>query len=207
MKLVQTVAERFDRIVDVYSAIPIDGSISMLTGSNGSGKSLIRRQLNFRDELRNRTGNKVVHVSMSLRTQDHGVYNVFYRDTDWYPTSVNTINLIDAASKSVHGGYLVLDEIEVGCSEETLMGIVAWLNENLRQRVKDTTVGCMVITHSRYVVEHLKFDHWFNLDGYETPEEWINRKVVPVDLEKLRKDSHALFQLVTASGEKKKAKK
>ena len=82
MKLVQTVAERFDRIVDVYSAIPIDGSISMLTGSNGSGKSLIRRQLNFRDELRNRTGNKVVHVSMSLRTQDHGVYNVFYRDTD-----------------------------------------------------------------------------------------------------------------------------
>jgi hypothetical protein len=82
---------------------------------------------------------------------------------------------------------------------------VKWINGNLREAIKGT-LGCMVITHSPYVVRNLKFDHWFNLDGYKTPEEWLGRKIVPVDLEKLKKDSHDLFLFVTAQGEKKKRK-
>ena len=200
----RTVEEQYDEIVETFHAIPLDGSVSMLTGSNGSGKSLIRQQLTFRAK---KVGKIVAHASMSLRTQNHGGgIDAFLHDTDWDPTSVNTISFIQTASRSIHGGYLVLDEIEVGCAEETLMGMVAWLNENLREALKDT-LGCMVITHSRYVVEHLDFDHWFNLDGFKTPEEWMNREIVPVDLEKLRKDSHDLFRFVTAEGNKKKAGK
>jgi Fe-S cluster assembly ATPase SufC len=193
-----TVEEQFDRIVDIYSKIPMDGSVSMLTGSNGSGKSFIRQQLNFRDELK-KISKRVVHCSMSIRTQNRGISDAFTHDIEWKPTSINTVDFINCASNSIHGGYLVLDEIEVGCSEETIMGVVAWLNEHLRERIKET-LGCMVITHSPYVVRNLKFDHWFNLDGYNTVDEWLGRKIVPVDLEKLQKDSHALFRFVTAQG-------
>lgn len=195
-----TVEERHDRIIDVYSSIPFDGSISMLTGSNGSGKSLIRSQLRFRDEMGwsgGKRGKTLAHCSMSLRTglSDGTGSAAFTHDTPWDPTSVSTLHFIKCASNSIHGGYLVLDEIEVGCSEETQMGLVNWINANLRERLKGT-LGCMVITHSRYVVANLKFDNWFNLDGYETAEEWLNREIVAVDIEQLQKDSHELFQYI-----------
>jgi hypothetical protein len=100
---------------------------------------------------------------------------------------------------------MVLDEIEVGCSEETLMGMVDWINGHLREAIKGT-LGCMVITHSPYVVRNLKFDHWFNLDGYKTPEDWLGRQIVAVDIEKLRKDSHDLFLYITNKDYKKRKK-
>lgn len=202
MKMSNTVEEKFDRMFDTLLAIPMDGSISMLTGSNGSGKSLIRQQLNFRDELK-KDKKRVAHSSMSLRTSlDSGSgVGAFTHDTEWEPTSVNTINFIQIVSRSIHGGYMVLDEIETGCSEETLMGIVDWLNGNIREAIKGTK-GCMIITHSPYVVRNLKFDHWFNLDGYKTPEEWLNRKIIPVDIDKLRKDANELFRFVNAQKKK-----
>jgi hypothetical protein len=199
------VEERLDKIIEVYHAIPMDGSISMLTGSNGSGKSFIRGQLLFRDEMDNGKDKKrktLAHCSMSMRTQNRGMADAFTHDTDWNPTSLNTIHFINCASNSIYGGYLVLDEIEVGCSEETQMGIVDWLNKNLRERIKDT-LGCLVITHSRYVVANLNFDNWFNLDGYKTKEDWLNRKIVAVDTEELQKTSHELFQKINSLKPKK----
>lgn len=198
--------DQYDRIVEIYSEIPLDGSISMLTGSNGSGKSLIRKQLNHRTKREN--GKSVAHCSMQLRTGlDNGTgCAAFTHDTDWDPTSVNTINFIQVVSRSIHGGYMVLDEIEIGCAEETLMGMVDWMNDHLREAIKGT-LGCLVITHSPYVVKNLKFDNWFNLDGYKTADEWLNRKIVPVDLESLKKRSHDLFRFVESQISKNKAKK
>ena len=71
----------------------MDGSISMLTGSNGSGKSFIRQQLNFRDEMQ-KAKKRVAHCSMQLRTAlDSGNGSgAFTHDTDWDPTSVNTLS-------------------------------------------------------------------------------------------------------------------
>jgi Fe-S cluster assembly ATPase SufC len=196
-----TVEERHDKIVDAYLGIPMDGSISVLTGSNGSGKSLIRGQLVFRDEMKDgkgKNGHKTLaHCSMSLRTENHGIGNIFSKDTPWNPTSLNTLHFIDCASNAINGGYLVLDEIEVGCSEETQMGLVDWLNENLAGRLVGT-LGCLVITHSRSVVRNLKFKNWFNLDGYATPEDWCNREVVPVSVQQLKDDSLALFRYISA---------
>ena len=81
------------------------------------------------------------------------------------------------------------------------MGIVAWVNEHLRERIKGT-LGCLIITHSRHVVQHLKFDHWFNLDGYNTPSEWIDREIIPIDLVRLKEDSCAMFRLISDQGKK-----
>jgi predicted ATPase len=196
--------EQLDAILKVLEAIPMDGSISVLTGKNGTGKSLIRKQLSFRSRKAN--GQPVVHASMELRTGMHshlGGLGALLRDTDWSATSYSTIHTIKMAMKSVRGGYLCLDEIEIGLGEETIRGLVKWLNINLRNAVKES-LGCLVITHSRFVVRNLKFDHWFNLDGYATPKEWLGRKIVPTDLEKLNKDSLELFRLVNDRSKKKR---
>jgi len=201
----QETKDQFDRILDVYMDIPMDGSISLLTGRNGSGKSLVRKQLIFRAR-KIKPGCIVADASMERRTGLHsglGGAGIFMRDTEWDPTSVSTLGFINTVSNSIHGGFLVLDEIEIGCGEESIMGLVAWLNENLRDRIKDT-LGCMVITHSRYVVENLKYDHWFNLDGLDTADAWLNREMVPTDLDQLRKASNELFRMVLENTKKEK---
>lgn len=196
MNASKTTLDQYDRIIDTMRAIPLDGSISVLTGRNGSGKSLIRQQLNFRTKAKN--GKPVVHCSMELRTKLHdGGMGIFFRDIEWQPTSMNTLHFIECASNSVREGFLVLDEIEVGCGEETVVAIVDWLNENLRKRIEGS-LGCLVITHSRQVVKNLNFDHWFNLDGYDTATEWMKRKIVPVDLEQFKADSMELFRYITS---------
>ena len=198
------VEEQYDRIVDVYESIPLDGTISVLTGSNGSGKSLVRKQLNFRAK-KAKKGGRVVHTSMELRTGLHsnmGGLGVMVRDSEWNPTSYETFVHIETAIRSLHGYYLCLDEIEIGCAVETVMGIVKWLNENLRAGIEDS-LGCLVITHSHHVVENLDFDHFFNMDRDETAEEWLNRKIVPTDMDALKNDSMALFRFVTAHSKKR----
>lgn len=196
----KAIREQFDRIVDAYDAIPLDGSISVLTGRNGSGKSLIRQQLAFRVKKKDKS-KSVAHASMQQRTGLHshmGALGCMFRDTERTPTSVNTLGFMDSAIGYVqnYGGYLVLDEIEMGCGEETLMGVVQWLNGCLRERIKGT-MGCCVITHSRHVVANLDYDHWFNLDGFDTDEAWLHRPLKAVDIEVLKKDSIDLFRFVT----------
>lgn len=193
----KAITDQYDRILDVFEAIPMDGSVSVLTGANGSGKSLIRQQLIFRAKEKSDSA-RIYDASMERRTKSHGGgLGAFMCDTPWEPTSLNTLNFL-RQTMNRDNGYVVLDEIEVGLGEETLMGIVNWLNANLREGIK-ATMGCLVITHSRYVVEHLDFDNWFNLDGYDTPEAWCSRKRKPVDLEKLLQDSHDLFRYVSAN--------
>jgi len=201
----KAIVEQYDRIVDVYEAIPMDGSISVLTGRNGSGKSLIRQQLTFRARKKDSQA-RIYDASMERRTAAHGGgLGAFMRDTSWNPTSVNTLDFIRQTMNREHG-FVVLDEIEVGCGEETVRGLVSWLNANLRDGIKNT-MGALVITHSRYVVENLTFDHWFNLDGFETPQDWCQRARKTADLEQLRRDSIDLFRYVTSMIKEAKAKR
>jgi hypothetical protein len=188
-------------IRDMIQAIPLDGTISVLTGGNGTGKSLVRSQLNFRLPK----GKNVVHCSMALRTGGHahlGGLGALLRDNDDNSTSYSTFRKIQTALKSIHGSYLCLDEIEIGCSIETTMGITNWLNDNLRQAVEGTH-GCLVITHSPYVVEHLDHDHWFNMDGHKTACDWLNREIVPTDMNQYVEDQHILYKTIQKRMQKK----
>jgi len=202
------VEAHYERIVDVFHAVPLDGTVTVLTGSNGSGKSLIRSQLGSRTR-KEHDGKLVVHTSMALRTGLHshmGGLGVMVRDQKDSPTSYETMKSIQTAIRSLRGNYLVLDEIEIGCARETVMGLVGWLNENLREGVKDS-LGCMVITHSEYVVENLDYDQFLNMDGFKSAEEWVNRDVKPTDLEALQENSSALFRYVIKKGNEKKSPK
>jgi hypothetical protein len=197
--------EQFGRVLDVQAAIPFDGSVSILTGRNGSGKSLVRKFLSIRSKDEHKKS--VVHASMELRTGMHaelGGLGCLFRDREDACTSSHTAYLVQTACNSIHGGYLCLDEVEVGLGEETVMGIVEWLNANLREKLKGT-LGCLVITHSRLVVQNLKHDHWFSLDGHATPQAWLDRRIVPTDLKALRDDDLGFFRHVIAAARERKA--
>jgi hypothetical protein len=185
----QTVEERFDNIFALMKQIPMEG-ITLLTGSNGSGKSLIRSQmcLEIQDRLNLSKPALVTHASMSLRTSSNasmGALGGMARDVDWLATSYNTLHLLSSVFKSSENAKLVcIDEPEIGLGEETQLAVASYLNEELPKLNKP----CLVITHSRLIVQNLKFDFFLNMDGYKTAEDWLNRPIMATDLNKLKEN-------------------
>lgn len=183
-----------ETMIDACDGVRLDGSVTLMTGRNGSGKSLVRRQLRFRLP----SGKHVVHTSMDLRTGLHshmGALGGMVRDDEWLATSHNTFSSLRTALKSCEGHFLCIDEVEIGLGDELLLGIVAWLNNRLPE-ILPGTLGCLVITHSHLVVENLRFDHWLSLDGFASPEEWLARPVETLDPEEWMKSQKALFSLI-----------
>ena len=200
-----TPAEQFEKIIDAYQAIKLDGTITILTGSNGSGKSLIRNQLfsRVRDEIR--PDAKIIHASQELRTQINsnlGGLSMFAHDLGHLPTSIQTIDNIRKATETAarSANYLVIDEPEIGCGEETVLALVDWLNDNILNR-DDLPYGILIITHSRHMVAGLNHDEFLNLDGFESAEDWLNRPLVKTNLEALQ--ANELYDYIQANSRKK----
>ena len=64
--------------------------------------------------------------AMDLRTGTFahmGALSGMTRDLDWLATSYQTFSAIQKAIKTAEEDYICLDEIEIGCSEETTAGI------------------------------------------------------------------------------------
>lgn len=189
-------SEQITMLKAVLEDLPLDGSITLLTGVNGSGKSLIRKHIHTLLP----EGRKVVHTSMDLRTGLHsglGGFGVFLRDDTELATGKNTVLSVRTALKSCGPHYLCLDEIETGLGDELLMGLIGWLNDHMREALL-TSQGCLVITHSRLMVEHLRFDRWVSLDGYPTPEAWLSREVVPLDVDTWLEEQAVFFRALQA---------
>jgi predicted ATPase len=177
--------------------IPVKG-VSMITGSNGSGKSLIRTQFIFylaRKKKKDPKNMKGVlgSVSMQLRTSSQpewGALSGAMRDTEWIPTSLNTFDLIKGLlSKDFE--YIIIDEPEIGMGEELIMSLCDFLNETFEKNPKR---GFLIITHNRYLVENLKHNKFFNCDGLKTKQEWLDRPLKKADLKML--EENALFDFI-----------
>jgi len=190
-KYMKNIEEHIDGLADTIESTPIEGKITILTGSNGSGKSLIRKQLPFHiGRLSGIEPNKcVASTSLEARTSSNpewGALGVAMQDTPWLPTSYATINMIENLIK-IKNKYIVIDEPEIGMGEETVMALVNFLNEKF-SNLDDSVLGVMVITHNRYIVSNLRHDHFANTDGLKSSEEWLNRELVPTDLEALKQN-------------------
>lgn len=180
-----------ERIIDIRDAIDFN-KVTILTGSNGKGKSFIRKQVEL---LLRQDGIKSWNVSMDKRAGFDSAgtgYMVFGRDCEWLPTSINSFNQLEGFATKPKGTFGIIDEIEVGMSEESQYGIALYINNNL-QDFKKNNHGLLIITHSKYLVEHIDADAFFNMDGL-TKEEWLNREVLPTDFAQLQKESNALFR-------------
>ena len=186
----------------------------ILTGSNGSGKSLIRKQLCFK------IANKVdgadyrsitADVSMQRRTESNlnlGAMGGFMHDDPWNPTSLSTFQFIETLFNTFNKNegdkrYLIIDEPEIGMSKESQLGFINWFKKQIPSLLENT-LGVMLITHSELIVEQLKeLAVFLNIDSDCTADEWINREIIPTDFEKLAEDAHELYLAVLNNGKNK----
>lgn len=198
----QNVIDKYNRIKETLKLIHLN-KITILTGSNGSGKSLIRTQLPFlvRDYLNlndvKETKGYICSTSMEARTKsvsDWGALSSVRHDTAWVATSQNTLSEIKNLFNSVRNSnykYLVIDEFEIGCGEETILALSHYINSAIKDLLENTQLeGVLIITHSRIGVKNINHDIFLNIDGM-TEDEWLNRDINPIDLDEL--DANELF--------------
>lgn len=183
-----------DFLVDVSDSIKAN-EITILTGRNAGGKSLIRKLLtpNIEGQLSKK---KVLipHASQELRTKSNpemGALSGMAHDAEWLATSDNTLSIIQKVFKHTDADFIVIDEPEIGMGEELQLGMVDYLNDEIKKFGK----GVLVITHSRITVRGLVHNKFINLEGM-TYDEWLNR--VPQKLAVDEFDSYAteLFKAV-----------
>lgn len=187
------------RLVDAFAQLNIKG-VTILTGSNGSGKSVVRRHVSgkFRDQYK-KTQDEirgwVLSTSMDDRTGtklEMMALSGMMRDTEWIATSQNTYDnirgIFNAARQTKEAKYLMIDEFEIGCSEETIAALATYIHENLQEMIAEKIIqGALIITHSRKAVELIQHDHFINLDGYDE-QGWLTRTIVPTNLEELERN-------------------
>lgn len=188
-----------DGLIDIMQSVDLH-KVTVLTGRNGGGKSMIRKLLAqflaMKYELRDRDRDRspiVASISMDARAgidAGMGFNQMFSRDLEWLPTSENTFHQVEDLLKS-KDRFLVLDELELGMGEELQAGLAGYINETLKTRMDDL-LGVLVITHSRAMVKYLDHDAFINLEGM-TEEEWLNREVIPMSPEDLQKKSRELY--------------
>ena len=182
--------ERIERIIDVRDSIDF-GKVTILTGRNGGGKSFIRKQIQL---ICKNESIPCWTVSMDQRAgfDSNGTgMMVFSRDCEWLPSSINTFDQMKDFGTKTHDTYGVLDEIEIGMSEESQYGVALYINKQLEEFRKNNR-GLLIITHSRYIVKYVKADEFINLEGM-TKQEWLDREIVPTDFDSLDHDSSKLF--------------
>ena len=208
----ENIDAHIDRIIDVVDEIVENGigKVTVLTGGNACGKSVIRKLLpgSLSGKLgidKGEAGHLVCSTSMQLRTSGSSNYGIIASgmarmsaDLPWLSTSEQTVNLVqqlfdncvkveDESKKK----FIVIDELEIGMSKETQLGACIWLNKIIKEN-KEKILGVLVITHSDTVVQNIESDNFINIDGMNR-EEWITREITPVMPDELSAWATALF--------------
>ena len=200
-----------DKIIELSDEIKA-GELTILTGSNGSGKSLIRKVIanQIAEQLGTDPNKTVSSTSMQRRTESNpefGALSSMMADLAWMPTSTSTWNLIKGVLN--HGDrYVVIDEPEIGCSEEVQLAMIIKIMDFVNKLESEKKFkGMLIITHSRLIVDRLPSDKFINIDGM-TKREWLERKLVVYPLEELENNSNKLHSAVQRrTNENKAAKK
>ena len=198
--------QQINNICDVRDNIKLHET-TILVGENGSGKSVVRKQLSLL--LTKKTKNskaKLKSVSMETRTGVDCCGMHLMADSSWEPTSCHTYDLITGLFKSCFDNeenkkkrlipyYFVIDELEIGMSRESQLAMCNYLKDMI-PKINKKSYGLLIITHSEFVVEQLKnVCNFMDLNNPKrTADEWINREIIPTDFEKLEDDAHELFQ-------------
>lgn len=190
--------EAYENILDALDQIKT-GHVTILTGDNGTGKSLIRKVLC--SSLRNQENDdtiKIADISMEKRTGLHaglGGGGVFLRDVEWTATSDNSLSFLYSLLNSAKDRYLVLDEPELGMSQDLQKSIGIYLSKRIPETMKENR-GMLIITHSREFVRSLSVEHVFVNLQKKSEEEWLNESAKEIDLDDFRKKCDALFNLL-----------
>jgi ABC-type branched-subunit amino acid transport system ATPase component len=196
-----------DRVLDVARGIR-PGEVTILTGPNGYGKSLVRKVLPAALAGHGYEG-KVCSFSMERRTSPNEGFSALrslamdqVHDATSNHTCAMTLAVLRDAAE--HGKYVVLDEPETGMGKEVLLGLISRIRGFVDERkAAGNFRGLLVVTHSEFVVDNLPHDHFANLEGL-TREQWKSRELVPVDPEDLSAWCHSLYLTIERRNKQKK---
>lgn len=203
-----------DNIIDIIGNIK-KNKVTIIVGDNGTGKSLIRKQMAVR--LMKEYGDNKTHcrtVSMQLRTElrsDWGALACMGHDEPEFPTSLSSFNLLQSVMnydmKEKNDYFIILDEIEIGMAKESVLGMANYLNSKIPEWL-DNTLGIIIITHSNIIAREIynNQDCDFINIGYNSVDydinKWINRNIVPTDFDFLSEWSSRLFHRVNERSKK-----
>ena len=196
---------QINNICDARDNIKLHNT-TILVGENGSGKSVVRKQLSMIMSKKTKNKNaKVKQISMESRTGVDCIGMHLMADASWEPTSTHTYDMITSLFKSCFDSdeykgkrlipyYFVIDELEIGMSRESQLAVCNWLKKKIPE-INKKSYGLLIITHSEFVVEQLKdvCDFMDLNNPGRTADEWINREIAPTDFEQLDEDTHQLF--------------
>lgn len=194
-----------DHLVELANSIE-PGKVTILTGSNASGKSVIRKCLSPRIAKKlslDETKNVISELSFMTRAGNNIYSGVnFLRDSAWTSTGQNTAELL-MSILNTENRYIVLDEPELGMGEELQLTIANYINEH-KDKVLEKNYGLMVITHSRVIANALKEDIFINIDNPSwTKTDWLNRKINPIDFKSFQEKSDKIFEEIRDRTNKK----
>jgi hypothetical protein len=198
--------EHIERLVEAMHSIKHD-EVTILTGRNAGGKSLIRKQLIFQiakalDKDVKKTS--IPHASQEIRTRSNpgmGALSSMAHDLEWLATSDNTLDTIEKVFAHLEkADYIVIDEPEIGMGEELQLGLADYLNEEIA-KVKALGKGCLVICHSRIIAKNVVHDKFINLEGM-SEDEWLNRTPQKISVEDFKKFASDLFIAIRDNNKK-----
>ena len=176
-------------------------NVTILTGRNAGGKSLIRKQLVFAlSEKLNIQYKKlfVPHASLQLRTDSSpamGALSNIASDLPWLASSTSTISVIKKVfAKKNEANYIIIDEPEIGLGIPLQLGLCDYINEQIEE-CKKLGKGVLIITHSKTIVENIKHENFINLEDM-SEYEWLTHIPKKISLEEFEKFSDELFTTV-----------
>jgi len=185
-----------------------DSKVILLLGANATGKSFWRRLAQATAQM---CEPKVepIRVSMQDRTGQGGIYGpmvaMMYGAESHRSTGENSAHTVIAGFNTCRGRtsphIFVLDEPDIGCSEEVAAGIGLEIAEAI-PTLTEQTRAVVVVSHSRGLLAELAplQPHlvWLGEDAGESLDDWLNREVVPLRPKELAERSNTTFKRIQA---------
>jgi predicted ATPase len=176
-------------------------SILVITGSNASGKSILRRILAGR--LRT-AGIEPMFLSQQGRATGGIQRAIIYGSEDDQSTGCISVQTFIAAVRTMRGREtahaVIWDEPEIGMGEELQIGTADWF---LRQMGDwpEYLSGVVMLTHSRiFAAKMMTFPgaKWYNMNGYATVKDWLGRRLEKIEPEEMMEMSREKWKRIAS---------
>jgi energy-coupling factor transporter ATP-binding protein EcfA2 len=191
--------KEFLAFLGIEDAPPLEGRVLVITGENASGKSFFRRlYAHFISKLTHGDESiEVMTLSMEARSEG-GIRRVFLYGGSEEDEATGALTLKNlrsgwATSRDRDTPHIIIwDEPELGLSEESQISAARFIQQQCNDWPKNL-LGVIFMTHSRIIVQEVmktEGSAFLNLGGrYATAESWLNRQIVPRDIEEIIKDN------------------
>ena len=175
--------------------------VLVVTGKNAAGKSFLRRWLCHilkEDKI------EAIHLSQQGRASEGFVRAFVYGDESDHSTGAISAHTFIAGMTTSRGRttdhVIIWDEPEIGMGEELQIGTVDWLFTQLVDWPIHLN-GIILLTHSRHFVERAMMfpgAKFLSLDGYKTKQEWLERRLIPMNPVKMHDESFQKWRRLNA---------